>query len=269
MIRRAIAHLVDAEGSTRAVGLLRILLVLIAWARCGRELLLFHHVDAPDRLAVAVSFYLSTTAMLVGWRSRISTLWAGLSVLAFYGYLGSLSGLFVRPRLYGHHVYLLSISILLLALTECGRSYSLDRWLAQRRGDAKPERGSLWGTRLIGLQVSAMYLWTAYDKLTAEWLSGDRILEIGLTLYTLSEPIPGSGVFAPVAAVGAVALELALVVGLWHSRARRWLLPAGVAFHALIYVSLSVQTFSVLVVALYLVFLDPDAVHETLDRLQS
>lgn len=269
MIGRAVAHVVDAEGSTRAVALLRVLLPLVAWARCGRELLLFQHVDAPDRLAIAISFFLSTTLMLVGWRSRLTSAWAGVSVLLFYGYLGALAGVFDTPRLYGHHTYLLGVSMVLLALTDCGRSYSLDRWLAVRRGDAPPERGSLWGARLIGLQISAMYVWTAYDKMTVEWLRGDRVTEILLFLYSMSEPIPGSAVLSPIVAVGTVALELALAVGLWHSRARRWLIPAGLAFHALIYVGLSVQTFSVLMFGLYLVFLDPEAVHETLDRLQA
>ena len=61
--------------------------------------------------------------------------------------------------------------------------------------------------------------------------------------------------------------EYALVVGLWVPRLRWWFLGLGLLFHALIYVSLSVLTFSALMFVLYLAFVPPDVVDRALHRL--
>ena len=83
----------------------------------------------------------------------------------------------------------------LLALTPCGRSLSVDRWLAmraaERRGEAPPpELGPLYGQRLLAMQVSAVSLFAVWDKLTPGFLSGARLQHILLDRYgTSSTPL--------------------------------------------------------------------------------
>ena len=48
----------------------------------------------------------------------------------------------------------------------------------------------------------------------------------------------------------------------------RYLLLPGLAFHAVIYCTLPVYTFSATMVVLYLAYFDPDDVHGFIDRLQ-
>jgi amino acid transporter len=114
-----------------------------------------------------------------------------------------------------------------------------------------------------------VYLWGAYDKCTWGWLSGDK-LESQLLFHVFdSDPpdVPGWRALITAAAVATFLLELALAIGLWFPRARRWLIPAGFALHLLIYVALPVTVFSALSCLLYLAYLDPDEVHAAIDRV--
>ncbi len=70
-----------------------------------------------------------------------------------------------------------------------------------------------------------------------------------------------------VAAIGSVMFEYTLSFGLWIPRWKRWLIPIGLAFHGLIYLTMPVMVFTVTVWLLYLLFLPPDAVHRAIDRL--
>jgi hypothetical protein len=266
-VRAAAEWLLGVEGSTRSVALMRIGLVLVAWSRFGRELLLHQSLD-DGRWLLALFFFLTSVPALIGYKSRASTFAFGACVLGAYGYLTWLTGFFERAPLIGQHTYLMGVSICLLALTPCGHSLSLDRWLALERGDAPPEHGPLWGLRLIGLQVSIMYFWAAYEKTSWVFLSGARLEHIVTYFYTFVRPdFPGAHTLFAVVSSMVVAFEYALVVGLWSPRWRWWFIGAGLVFHAVIYVTLSVLTFSALMFVLYLAFVPPAAIHRALDRL--
>jgi uncharacterized membrane protein YidH (DUF202 family) len=270
-VRRLWAWCVASEGSTRSSGLLRIGLAICVWTRWAEELLLYFDLSARG-LALAVSFYVSSTLMLIGWRSRASSLATGAVTLAMYHWFGLELG---REPWTHHHTYLLASATFLCGLTPCGRSYSLDRWLAvrraERRGEAAPaEHANLWGLRLVALQLSTVYLLTAWDKTNAAFLSGDRLEAIFLWMYFGSE-LPRAGWFGAavdVAAVCTVLLEWMLGIGLLVPRFRRFLVVPGLLLHALFYVLLPVATYTVTVFCMYLAYLDADAVHRVLDRLQ-
>ena len=272
MLRRVWCWGLESEGSTRTAALLRIGLMLIAWARFGRELGLWtlHTYPEPDlNLAIAVSFWISTILTFLGIGSRASAAWAGITLL----------GMTIGGAHFGHHdwahhhTFLLAYAVMLLPLTPCDRSYSVDRWLHVRRATRRgllitPERANLWGMRLISLQVAVLYFYAAFDKADAAFLSGMRMEQIAMKLY-LGSDVPDAAWFhaAMVAASWAtVILELALAFGLFFARARPWLLAVAVAFHAVIYVTLPVSTFTVTMWLLLITFLDPDAVHAWIVR---
>jgi hypothetical protein len=262
----------DFEGSTRPAALLRLGLAGLVWTRFARSLCLFKCAN-PDHVVIAACFFVFTPLMTVGRFSRLATAGTGLTLLACYYHLGMALG---HDGFVHHHTYLLASATLLLALTPCGRSLSWDRLAALRaeaRGGppAPPERGPLWGQRLIALQVSMVYLWGAWDKAISNpaFLSGDA-LEYSLHWIYLGSDSPtwrGLPQLSAAAARGTVLLEVALGAGLFFRSLRRWLIPAGLVFHAIIYYTLPVSTFSMTMALLYLAFLDPDAVHRALDRL--
>jgi hypothetical protein len=253
------------EGSTRPVALIRIGLALLIWTRWASNFLLYKATSAVD-LAIGLSYFASTTLLLVGACSRAAAAWTAGTLLVLFFHLG---GDYIH-----HHTWLLVASTVLLVFTPCGRSFSLDRWLALRRADRTgvpppPERGPLWGQRLLAMQVSAVYLWSAASKSDRPFLSGERLQHIFLRWYGSSDP-PGFPFFAETMqalAVLTVGLEYALGVGLWFARTRPWAVLLGLVFHAIIYVTLPVFTFSATMILLYLAFFEPEAVDRVIARL--
>jgi hypothetical protein len=258
------------EESTRSSALIRIGLVPVIWARWADELLLYRDPSARG-MALSLGFFVVTTLMLSGVLARLSTLATGIVLLTMYHYFGLVLG---REPWTHHHTYLLAFGVFLVALTPCGKSYSFDRWWALRRAKAREEpapreRANVWGLRLIALQLSTIYLFTAYDKTDWGFLSGDR-LEHYLLWYYLDN-LPESAVLhatAMLAAVFCVALEYALGIGLLFTRTRKWLIVPGLLVHGAFYLVLPVGTYSATVWCLYLAYLDPDAVHAFLERIQ-
>ena len=131
-------------------------------------------------------FYFFTVAMLIGYKSKISTFVVGVLVMFIYRYFWLMLG----EVQVSSHMYLIGMAALLCALTPCDESYSLDRWLAVRRAwqsghTPPPEQGNLWGLRLIVVQLTMMYFWSAINKIQPDFASGDRLEHIQ------AFPIPG------------------------------------------------------------------------------
>lgn len=269
--RRLVARIVDAEGSTRSLALIRIGAVLCLWACVGEQMHLRAAVG-PERLLLSAVFYAASLALLFGLATPLAAALTAGVLLRLYvdAHLGGPARAFFAH----HHQALLTAVFVLLALAPAGRSLSLDRWRRLRREarggpPAPPERGPLWPLRLLALQASAVYLWSAIDKLALDFLTGARLERIAMELYFGSD-LPEHATFGALVVLSAwcvLLLEIALGVGLWSSDARRWLIPAGIALHALLYLAVPVCVFSALMVLLYLAYADPAAVDRALARL--
>ncbi|MCB9759403.1 MAG: HTTM domain-containing protein [Alphaproteobacteria bacterium] len=262
----------DLQGSTRSAALLRIGLVVLIWTRLAWPMRPAQALTDPERLAMGLLFFGSTSAMLVGFHTRIASALTAVSMLLIYYWFGFYRG--EEPWTH-HHVYILVIASVLVALTPSGGSYSLDRWREVRAAEAEgrpptPERGWMWGLVLIRVQLSALYFWTAFDKTDLAFLSGERLEAVFMTIYLGSDPpaIPAFHALCVIMAVSTVLLEYALAFAPWFARWRTPVLLAGVVFHAIIYYSLPVATFTGTMWLLYLAWYPPDQVHDVLDRLQ-
>jgi hypothetical protein len=268
--RERLAAIPDREGSTRTAALLRIAVATLVLVRFADGMMMRDGKD-PGALALILVFWPAVVAMLFGLYAQIA---AGATAAVLIAGANYLEGTGVGWGWNHHHVYLLTAATALLAFAPCGRSYSLDRWRALQRAAATgapppPERGPTWAITLIAVQVSAVYLWGAFDKSTISWLSGDKI-ESQLLFYTFdSDPpdVPGWRLVVLALAIGTVVTEYAMAIGLWFARARRWLVPIGIAFHVFVYTSVPVSVFSALTTVLYLAYVDPDAAHRAIDRL--
>ena len=271
---KALAHrlamwAVGTEGSTRTAALIRIGLAALLWSRWARDLQLFRDLT-PATTVIAFVFFVSTVAMFVGLCSRSATAVAGATALTMcYGAIA-----LGHPQWVQHNCFLLAHATMLCALTPCGRSYSLDRWLAVRRAlrQQRPlpaERGNLWGLRLLACQVSLVYFWSAYDKTSLAFLSGER-LEFIVLWFFFGSTYPTIEGFRPLMlllASGTVVLEYALAIGLFLPATRRWLAVPGLLLHGVWYMLLPMHTFSATMWCLYLTYFDADAVHEVIEKL--
>jgi hypothetical protein len=218
---------------------------------------------------LSVSFFVATTMMFLGLFTRFAVIWSAIIALIMFYYFGMLLD---REPWTHHHTYLLAVATALCALTPCGRSYSVDRWLALRRAERggeppPPEHGNLWGLRLIALQMSVLYFFTAYDKSNWLFLSGARLEHLYVLFYGDYPEWPGFHQLAMAAAALVVALEYALAFGMLHATTRRYLVLPGIALHAVFYVMLPVYTYSATMILLYLAYFDADKVHSVIDRL--
>ncbi|MCA9569009.1 MAG: hypothetical protein KC656_14265, partial [Myxococcales bacterium] len=124
--------LVDRRGSTRAMGLLRIGLVLVCWSRWAGELVLHHDTD-PLRTLLSLAFFTASTALLLGWQTRVANVLFAAVLWWMYAWWGFEKGVSTWIH---HHTYILVASVTWLAFTPAGGSFSVDRWLAVRRARA-------------------------------------------------------------------------------------------------------------------------------------
>ncbi len=226
-----ISQALSLEGSTRLSGLLRIGAVLLLWSAWAYPFIL--HFDlAPLRLALALSFYLSSFSWLLGWRSRLAGLVCVLTLLATVTLLESPrpGELWQQP-----HRQLSLVVAWLAALGPGAGSFSLDRL----RGGG--ERGPLWSLTLGRAAASLLFLGTAWAMLREPELEPLRI--------------------------GLVALCLVGGLGPWWRPLRLpSLVLVGAGALALYPLSLA-DTAPWSVVWLLACWLDPAAVHRGVDRL--
>jgi predicted DCC family thiol-disulfide oxidoreductase YuxK len=178
-------------------------------------------------------------ALTVGWHARLSAAVAcAISAWLF----------FVDQNFWGHHVYFMTLMLLMLALADSDASLSV-RWIKEGR----PERDvTAWPAWLAQVQLSLAYFFTAAAKLNPAFLSGDVMRDHFVTAA-------GGAVAQPLAIV-ALAAEFFLAFALWSRRLRPWAFVIGFGMHVLIPVLLTpyvgLVVFSMLVFAVYVLFLD-------------
>ena len=191
---------------------------------------------------------LSAVALLVGWHSRLA------AVLVWIVFLS-----FVRrnPSVFNYGDHVISITALILMLSACGAALSLD----QRRRSGRfwsAECRSRWPVRLMQLQLSLIYFFSAQSKLRGdEWNEGSAVSFPWRTFHDwaiLPAPqwLAESAVLVNAVTWGTLVLEFALAILVWNPRLRYWLLAAGVVLHVMIWLNLSVTFFSLAMFVLYL-----------------
>ena len=258
---------VGTIGSSRSSALIRIGLVFIIWARFAANQLPLYH-EFGWRTVFSILFYFFTVAMLIGYKSKISTFVVGVLVMFIYRYFWLMLG----EVQVSSHMYLIGMAALLCALTPCGESYSLDRWLAVRRAwqsghTPPPEQGNLWGLRLIVVQLTMMYFWSAINKIQPDFASGDRLEAIFMFFYPNLVDVTAHSWFFVALSWIVIVLEFSSAFGMPFRQTRRYLVIPGLLLHSVFYIMLPVRTFSVTVILLYLAYFNANEVHRIIDEL--
>lgn len=240
----------DADGSTRLFGLLRVAFVLIAWSTWSTPFIL-HFDMRPLRLLLAGGYYLGTTLLLVGLWTRVSAPLVAAVLVAASLLLGQ--GQPDSIWLAGHRQLVVLLAVL-VALAPSGRSLSVDRLLALRRGGAAPsdERGPLWVLRLAQLCLSLLLLATILGQLSPSWLAGEPFQDQSL----------GRWVGLALLAVNGLGL-----VGPWFRRTRTISLVLVGATWLTLSAFMVTDTIGLSVTWLLACFLPTGSVHRVLDRL--
>jgi hypothetical protein len=279
-VRASLRRFASEVGDTQALGLVRVLLGCFLFRQAFNDLNrlseigyfgdLFHMPFFSDSWLLPRSAYalllaaqlVAATLAVVGEAARPALFVSGLSGVY----------LLLCDRLqYHHHRYSLYLFALIISFAPCDRCFRpLQRW---RRSPVE-RTGPLWAQRLAQLQLSIIYVASAGTKLLdVDWRSGaglaDRFLRFAdeaarhgvprRLMALLAAPLPSSAL-----AKLAIGTELFLAFALFRPRTRAFALWWGLAFHATIDITSTVDIFSWLSVTILMLFAVPDFQARTL-----
>lgn len=257
------------EREPYVLGLLRVafaLLSLLLTLKLAQPLLrgeyfgdVFHMPIVPERWVPGRALYALLLSLqglmailgLVGILARPALLLA--SSIGLFGLLCDRLG-------YHNNRYELLLLTFLVALTPCDRSFRL-------RGPASAGPAPRWAVRLVGAQLSLVYLASSLGKLfDGAWRSGAVLApRFALAVPVAARVLPpgvaavfASRELAHAASLAAIASELFLALGLWFAPTRALALWLGFMFHAGIELAAHVELFSYTMIAGYLAFVTPE-----------
>lgn len=277
---RRLDRLFDAEGSIRALCLMRIVLGLVV---------LLHFAPFIERMQEGIYYGDVFHSPWVTWLPDPSRdvyfalllLGCGTAVLVSLG-------LFTRPAVwvtfaivaynfflseihFRHNRHFLMVFLLGLSLVDAGRLYSVDAWLRRRRGhdgSGPPDpTAPLWPLWLMRTLAVAPYFGSGYSKLIdPDWWNGlvtwDRVNRYRGVAEAQGAPpelmeIMASREFHLFFGKVAIFTELFLFAALWFRKTRYAAVWVALCFHATIEVSARVQAFSYLAIAGLLIWAVP------------
>ena len=193
----------------------------------------------------------------------IFTRFAGIVISVVYTYLFLLS-----QFSYSHHTFLLIVVLLILGFSRCNEYYSIDS-LIYKREDKKRK---ILPVRLLQVLITIVYTFSFLQKLNYSWLSGNIILLFlsnGVIKGDFTELInstltmPYLEYFWRSLGTFTVFAEGLLAFGLWVPRLRRFTILIGIMLHLGIDLTIGVATFSMQMMALYIVFIYPESKQNT------
>jgi hypothetical protein len=194
---------------------------------------------------------------VIGWCSRISLL--GSCLLYFYfSYMDCLSTA-TKYTVISQHL------LLLLGLSNCGEVWSVDAWLAKRRGELIDPRAPIWPQRLCQILFGMIYFGAAITKMhTDGFFSGDQLVFWMMTYINNEHPLGDHMTRYPLwVSIGCYATfiwEIVFVLAVFQRRLKWPMLAVGAIFHLLTVFTLGLILFPLLCCFAYLVFVSESEV---------
>jgi hypothetical protein len=218
----------------------------------------FGHPDMLPELSapLAVGLFTALAALLVtsaiGWCTRISLL--GSCFLYFYfSYMDCLSTV-TKYTVIAQHI------LLLLGLSKCGDLWSIDAWIARRRGITLDLRSAIWPQRLAQILFGMIYFGAGITKMHTEgFFSGDQLVFWMMTVINNEHPLGDHLTRYPlvvsISCYTTYVWEMVFIFTVFQPRLKWWMLAIGTIFHVMTVFTLGLIIFPVVITASYLVFL--------------
>jgi hypothetical protein len=164
-----------AEVSSRSLGLLRIFAALSIWVEFASPWVIHRMDDYIGTGVFSWGVLIPIWFVIFGFKTRWAATIVALSFAALHLYYGLHVG--VEKLVYPVQEFQVAV---LLAVTPCGRSLSVDRALEVRRArreqrPAAPETVPWWLLELFILQTATIYFWAAIQGCDATWLDGTTL----------------------------------------------------------------------------------------------
>ena len=215
----------------------------------------------PDMLPefsapVAVGLFTALAVLLVtsaiGWCTRLSLL--GSCLLYFYFcYMDCLSTV-TKYSVISQHI------MLLLAMSNCGDIWSVDAWVAKRRGIRLDCRAPVWPQRLAQILFGMIYFGAAITKMhTDGFFSGDQLVFWMMTFinneHPLGDQLTRYPLIVSISCYATFLWEVVFIFTVFQQRMKWWILAIGTIFHVMTVFTLGLIIFPIVITASYLVFL--------------
>lgn len=197
--------------------------------------------------------------LLIGLRPRIG------AVLVFLAHTSLQQR---TPQILNSGDRLFAILALLAVTMPLGRRASVDAWLRRRKGITAP-LASVWGQRLVQIQIAYVYASTVLSKASSgRWLSGKALYDV-LASPVFAEWPRWIGFWPLIYALtwGTLLFEIGFPTLVWFRKLRPWVLLAGIGFHVGIDVLMIIPMFSWIMIVSYGAFLDDDIANRVLSRI--
>jgi uncharacterized membrane protein YphA (DoxX/SURF4 family) len=219
--------------------------------------------DAAVALLIALLIW-AAACLLVGFHTRLAAVVVFVAMVSLHRR---------NPYVFQAGDNLLRSFSFYFLFVPAGAALSVDRWRRARERFWEFPARSVWGLRLIQVQLSVLYLFSSWEKVRGTtWNNGTAVsfaLRIDeLTRLELPASFTESLLVSNVLTFGTLAIEAALVLLVWNRRARPWVLAAGVALHQFIEVTMRVGFFSLVVFLYYLAFVPPDTMRDKLTAIR-
>jgi hypothetical protein len=156
---------------------------------------------------------------------------------------------------------LLRVMGFFLMFAPAGMSFSVDRlwriWRGKEGYEIQPR--SPWAMRMMQIQTSMLYFSTFYAKTVGhEWIDGTALYFTTRLAEFRRFPIPALNAWIfKLATWSVLFVEFSLAVLVWIREFRYWILLLGLCLHLSIEYSMNVPLFQWIILAGYVMFIDP------------
>lgn len=217
---------------------------------------------------------------VVFWVVTIGAIGLTLGLLsrfsAFLVWIGLLSLQNLNPFACNAADGLMRICAFYLMFSPAGKALSLDNWIKRRRSGDSASAGealySPWAQRMLQIQVAAIYWQASWGKSGHTWMEGTAIYYV-MNLHQYARfQIPFSPDYIWVSKLltwSTLAIEFCLWSLVWIKKIRYPILAAGVLLHLGIDITMNVPLFGYLMIASYLLFVDPNDLRALATRLRN
>lgn len=201
----------------------------------------------------------------LGLYTRISSILLFLGMMFFHNR---------NPLILNSGDTLLRLVLLYLAISGCGKAYSLDNWLRAKRNSltsATPTLVSLFPQRLIQIQIALIYFAAIWHKAQGPlWREGTVTWYVSRIEELNRFPLPDllmSEWAAHLTTWGTLGVQLCLCTLVWFKPYRNWVLLLGVMLHLGIEYKLNIPFFGLITVSCYIAFFSAEEIKHFLSRM--
>ncbi len=228
----------------------------------------FLHVDSPAAVwALHIASLAIFALLMVGYQTRIVSVLAFIAAVSYTGR--------VPAALFGLDKINCMLAMYLM-VGPSGARYSIDRWLANRRGKGRLAKPALSvsanvGVRLIQLHMCIIYLFSGLSKLQgAAWWDGSAVwmAHANLEYQSLDMTwLAGWPKLISFLTLATVFWELFYAALVWNRMWRPFMLLGAVLVHGGIAIALGMITFGLVMLIGNLAFVSPELVETVLHRI--